>query len=135
MLDIRGASRRLAPRLAPAHTRASVVILSYGGLYHQFSRPGSGAASTIGSQDIFARLYGTTRSLRSFCQLASLYRARPMSHNTTITLNNLTRCQRWNPPSSLAPLVPFILAFVANYPPFFDTRNPCWQLEKYRAAI
>ena len=78
MLDIRGASPEgcAASPLVPAHTRSSAVILSYGGLYHQFSRPGSGAASSIGSQDISACLYGARCTLRFvLARAATLYRA------------------------------------------------------------
>jgi len=53
-----------APSLLPSPREAerspvSSVILSYGGLYHQFRRPGSGAASSIGSRDISAYLHET----------------------------------------------------------------------------
>lgn len=96
-----------ASPLAPAHTRASAVILSYGGLYHQFSRPGSGAASSIGSQDISACLYGARCTLR----VASLARQPciapyPMSHNTTVTRNNLTcfPTPEFHPPPPPPPL-------------------------------
>lgn len=57
MLDIRGASRKVSDSSActDAYTRASEVILSYGGLYHQFSRPGSGAAGVGSAARIYPR--------------------------------------------------------------------------------
>jgi len=60
----RGGVANRAPSLPPSPREAerspvSSVILSYGGLYHQFRRPGSGAASSIGSRDISAYLHET----------------------------------------------------------------------------
>lgn len=57
MLDIRGARRKVSDSSArsDAYTRASEVILSYGGLYHQFSRPGSGAAGVGSAARIYPR--------------------------------------------------------------------------------
>lgn len=58
----RSFSRLLRARL---YARASSVILSYGGLYHQFRRPGSGAVSTIGTARIYLAYLHETYNPRS----------------------------------------------------------------------
>lgn len=139
MLDIRGASRKVSDSSActDAYTPASEVILSYGGLYHQFSRPGSGAAGVGSAARIYPRRLCTRERVptgyTNRVPFPPPYRSHPMSHNTTITRNNLTPSPLLPPhphpriptrPSTSAPsFLPPPINTRAKYTrrPFFDT--------------